>query len=168
MSEFSESYHLKSDNQQEVIELLNRAKVGGYVFPVTNGWVTFVIDGGTYQSVPSLFEANTGLLFHYEYAEDHGWGFGLWAGQSCLSQYSCDWNEDLVIDDSKLNLEQLSQSTGAALDELKELLYPADIDFIFESTPAYAAAERIGLVNFEWLSGDYMDSDERLEGVTRV
>ena len=46
MSEFSESYHLRSERQDDAVELLRRAKLKGYVYPPTSGWVTFLAEQG--------------------------------------------------------------------------------------------------------------------------
>lgn len=45
MSEFSDSYHLRSNNQQDGVDLLRAAGLRGYVFPPENGWVTVVAEG---------------------------------------------------------------------------------------------------------------------------
>jgi hypothetical protein len=42
MSEFSESYHLEADDQQDGLCLLRRANLEGFVFPPQYGWVTII------------------------------------------------------------------------------------------------------------------------------
>ena len=44
MSEFSCSYHLKSESADECVSLIKRADVSGFVFPPRGGWVSFVVD----------------------------------------------------------------------------------------------------------------------------
>ena len=49
MSEFSESYHLRSERADDAIELLRRAKRKGYVYQPINGWITFLAEEGVFE-----------------------------------------------------------------------------------------------------------------------
>ncbi len=44
MSQFSVSFHLKTDNPQEVVDLLKGCGLKGYVFPSVNNWTMFVCE----------------------------------------------------------------------------------------------------------------------------
>ena len=72
MSEFSESFHLRSDCQQNGEDLLRRAGLTGAVFSPVRGWVTVVPESEMYEAVDQMVASNQGLLLHYLYAEDHG------------------------------------------------------------------------------------------------
>lgn len=43
MSEFSESFHLKSDRLEEGVVLLEKVSLKGYVLPPHNNWVSYLI-----------------------------------------------------------------------------------------------------------------------------
>ena len=75
MSEFSESYHLRSDRMEDAVELLQRAKLRGYVYQPVNGWVTFLAQDGVFEPDEKIVAAATKPLLHYVSAEDHGWSF---------------------------------------------------------------------------------------------
>lgn len=77
MSEFSESYLLRSDHAEDAIVLLRRAKVKGFVYQPANGWVTFVSEGGSFEPDQRIIASTQQPLLHYASAEDHGWGFVL-------------------------------------------------------------------------------------------
>ena len=49
MSEFSESYHLRSERAQDAIDILKSAGKKGYVYEPINGWVTFLPEGGVFE-----------------------------------------------------------------------------------------------------------------------
>lgn len=61
MSEFSESYHLRSNNTEDSVQLLKRSGLGGYVFPAQRGWVTMVAGDVSSTSELALIQANHGL-----------------------------------------------------------------------------------------------------------
>ena len=72
MSEFSESYHLRSERADDAIELLRRAKRKGYVYEPVNGWVSFVADDGTFEPDEQIVADARHPLLHFVSAEDHG------------------------------------------------------------------------------------------------
>ncbi len=45
MSEFSDSYHLRTNDPVEAVRLLHRLGRAGAVLPVEGEWVTFLVDG---------------------------------------------------------------------------------------------------------------------------
>lgn len=169
MSEFSESYHLQTTNQEEAIDLLRRSKRKGYVYPASNGWVTFVVEGSEFTPQDRIVEANNGTLVHYVYAEDHQWEFTLFQGREPICSYSCGWNDDdLLVDDEHLNLEALSLLTGQPAEQWEPIFYPTDIEQVLELPSAGQFAEKLGLKHYEWLSFDYVESDGPAEGVVVV
>ena len=101
MSEFSESYHLRGSDINEAAALLRRAGLKGYVFPPSNGWISFVAEQNSFEPDPRVVVKNTGTLLHYVSAEDHGWSFALFEGADLACGYGCNWDEDVQVDDSR-------------------------------------------------------------------
>ena len=161
MSEFSASYHLKTKDRETAIELIKKSENKGYVFEETNGWVTFLIDGSVFDINESVIRCNPGLLVHYIYAEDHGWELRVFNKDEIVFEYKCDWTDEINIEKEIFNLEVIEEmiiNQGNETSNLEDLF---DIDeYDFENPPAYDLAERIGLVNYEWISSDYMSSDD--------
>lgn len=159
MSEFSESFHLKSDNQQDGVELLKKADLTGAVFSPVQGWVTIVPESELFEAVEQMVAANQGLLLHYLYAEDHGWQFGLYKKSKAICQYECGWDPEFAIDDSGVNLTELLPllTEGSHEEYLNEIMHPSGIDSIINDPPAYKFANLVGLEHYEWLSGGYLD-----------
>ncbi|MFC5406450.1 hypothetical protein [Cohnella soli] len=89
MSEFSESYHLHSNDQEEGVSLLKRAGVKGFVYPQENNWVTILPEGDTFQENKKLITSNEGTLVHYIFAEDHCWSIDIFEGANRVFQYEC-------------------------------------------------------------------------------
>jgi len=159
MSEFSESFHLRSNSQQDGEDLLKRAGLKGAVFSPVRGWVTVVPDSELYEAVDQMIAANKGLLLHYLHAEDHGWQFALYKGNKAVCQYECGWDPELAINDSDMNQSVLvpllvEESCERALESI---LHPADLDAVIMDPPAYRFANVVGLEHYEWLSGGYLD-----------
>ena len=162
MSEFSESFHLRSDSQQNGEDLLRRAGLTGAVFSPVRGWVTVVPESEMYEAVDQIVASNQGLLLHYLYAEDHGWQFEVYEGSSTICKYECGWDAELAINDSEMNQSVLvpllvEESCERALESI---LHPADLDAVIMDPPAYRFANVVGLEHYEWLSGGYLDEIE--------
>jgi hypothetical protein len=167
VSEFSNSLHVVSDDQDAGIGLLTRASVAGWVFPPANGWVTVVIDNDDLlPAPPGIIAANDGLLLDYINAEDHGWMFRLFRGRSQLNAYQCSWDGDLEADVSALDIDQFAEVLSAALQRpldrelLRSLFRVASIEDVFGDftggNPGHKLARAVGLEHYEWLSGYYM------------
>jgi hypothetical protein len=111
MSEFSESYHLESNDQQEGVRLLERAELDGFVFLPGNGWVTMVVESEFGETPAPLIAANDGRLLHYLLDEEAGWMFDIYSGVHSASSYQCrwlDWSDHenrIKIKDSLLDLD---------------------------------------------------------------
>src|SRR5437899_2850763 len=109
MSEFSESYHLRSERAEDAIELLRRAKRKGYVYRPVNGWVTFLAEEGVFEPDERIVVAATHPLLHYVSAEDHGWSFTLYDLAKVICSYRCEWDDDIRYDDSSYSRAALQE-----------------------------------------------------------
>jgi hypothetical protein len=177
MSEFSESYHLRSERAEDAIELLKRAKRKGYVYQPVDGWVTFLAEEGVFEPDERIVAAAIQPLLHYVSAEDHGWSFNLFDRTKLISGYRCDWNDDIRVDDSNYSrtalLQVVPSAQGSLLDEFESRLHPKDLDELFEAEPSKLLAQALGLEHYDWLAYDYIardfhDSPENHTDVTEV
>ncbi|MGN7761919.1 hypothetical protein [Paenibacillus sp. 22594] len=161
MSEFSESYHLRSSDREDVVKLLRASGNTGYVFPEANGWITFVIEGSDFDLNQPLLEHNPATLVHYIYAEDHGFEVGVLWKNEVVFEFECDWNDDIEISKYTGNLDVIKELVllqGNSIAGIEEL-FKAESMFS-DITPAYELAERIGLVHYAWLSADYAETND--------
>lgn len=177
MSEFSESYHLRSERAEDAVELLRRVKRRGYVFQPVNGWVTFVAEGGEFEPDERIVGAATHPLLHYVSAEDHGWSFTFFDSAKIVSAYRAEWDRRIRVDDSKYSraaLQKLVPSAQPALlDNFEQHLHPKDFDELYEVEPSKLFAQALGLGHFDWLcfddiADDLLDSPEDHAGVIQV
>lgn len=164
MSEFSESYHLKAESTEAGVELLRLAGLRGFVLPVSNGWVTVLPDGNPFVLNEALVSVNTGTLFYYASAEDHGWSFALYVNDRPVASYICAWEDSIQIH-QPLDIAAFEKTLGPVLsalgdEEVRKILNPSDIEDVFEQTPSYALAKAVGLTNYEWLSFHYLMTDK--------
>lgn len=177
MSEFSESYHLRSERQEDAVELLRRAKLKGYVYQPVNGWVTFLAEQGVFEPDRRIVDAARQSLLHYVSAEDHGWSFALFDGAKVVSGYRCEWDDDIRADDSQYSRAALQNLIpplqSALLDDFEKQLHPTDFDELFEADPSKVFARALGLTHYDWLSYDrlaydFHDSPKEYPGVIEV
>lgn len=158
MSEFSESYHLQSDNAQDAVDLLQRAGEKGHVYPPGAGWVTFVSEGNLFEPNPAIVNANKGTLVHYVNQADYLCWFAIFENSKMTCAYRCEWEEGLHADASEYSRNALSRILDPAksgeLDAFEKALEPSRIDKIFEENPARKFAEFIGLEHFDYVSYD--------------
>jgi len=163
MSEFSESYHLRSECAEDAIELLRCAKRKGYVYPPVNGWVTFVAEEGVFEPDERIVTAASHPLLHYVFAEDHGWSFTLFDRGKVVSGYRADWGDDIRVHDSRYSRAALQQLVPSAqpslLDDFERRLHPKDFDELFASEPSKLLAQALGLGHYDWLDYDYIARD---------
>jgi len=163
MSEFSESYHLRSERADDAIELLRQAKRKGYVYQPVNGWVSFVAENGVFEPDDRIVAAASHPLLHFVSAEDHGWSFALFDRGKVVSAYRCDWENDITVDDSRYSREALQTLVPSAeaslLDELERRMHPTDFDELLQLKPSRLLAQALGLKHFDWLAYDYIASD---------
>ena len=174
MSEFSESYHLRSERAEDGIELLRRSKRKGYVYQPVNGWVSFVADEGVFEPDERIVSSASHPLLHFVSAEDHGWSFTLFDRGKAVCGYSCAWESDITADDSKYSREALEKLVPSAepelLDELERRMHPSDFDEVMEINAPRLLAQALGLEHYEWLAYDYIATDgpDEHPGVTEV
>ncbi|WP_409344410.1 hypothetical protein [Paenibacillus sp. MBLB4367] len=172
MSEFSESYHLKTNRQEAVIHLLKESGNEGYVFEESNGWVTFVTKGKRFKPSPSVVFYNPGLLIHYVYAEDHGWELKIFDKDELVFDYKCDWTDDLTIEKHVYDIDiikDLILEQGNSIENVEDLFDCKSRGGLLDQTsPAYLLAGQIGLSYFEWISVDYLEGRELEDNIVVV
>lgn len=159
MSEFSESFHLKSDRQEEGVALLEKVSLKGYVLPPHNNWVSFVLEEYQYEQLnEDLIKANKGLLVHYTFSEDSDWTISVYKGSQRVMHYSCSWEDGIAINNEELNLDIVKDLAAVEVseEELRDLFYPEDEDALFDSPPAYRIAEILGLRHYSWFGYNYV------------
>ena len=132
MSEFSESYHLRSERIEDAIELLRRAKRKGYFYQPVNGWVTFLAEEGVFDPDGRIVGAASQPLLHCVSAEDHEWSFALFERAKVVCGYRCDWYTNQIrVDDSKYSRAALQYFVPSAKptlpDDLERRVHPNDI-----------------------------------------
>ncbi|WP_020616370.1 hypothetical protein [Paenibacillus daejeonensis] len=169
MSEFSASYHLRTSDRQRAIDLIRNSDHNGFVFPEMNGWVTFIIEGPAFEICESVVSENPGLLVHYSYTQDHGWGLTIFDKDEIISAYSCDWTDALSIEKDELDLYLLREliiKQGNSAEDL-EAVFDL-VGYRGEEPPAYYIAKKLGLPYFQWLSADDIGDGSRYENVVIV
>ena len=163
MSEFSESYHLRSDRAEAAVQLLRRAGRKGYVYQPAGDWVSFVAEEGAFEPDQRIVAAASHPLLHFVSAEDHGWSFALFDQGKVVSAYGCEWENDVTFDDSRYSREALQRFVPSAdpssLDEFERRMHPTDIDELLQGNLSRMLAEALGLEHYEWLSYSYIASD---------
>ncbi|MCQ6563520.1 hypothetical protein [Paenibacillus mendelii] len=160
MSEFSESFHLKTLDQTKAVTLLRDSEMTGYVYGEKQGWVTFVVDYRGANVDEIISELNPGILVHYVYLEDHMWTLKIYNKDELVFDYEADWaGEDLVIEKKLFDLEFLEElvlQQGNSIVGLEQIFDFKDSKINFENQPAYLIAQRMGLTNYEWVSSDIL------------
>jgi hypothetical protein len=183
VSEFSQSYHLIADSEEDAAGLLRRADLPGFVFPPGNGWVTLIPDGDSFgEPLQQLTDANTGTLLWYMNAEDHGWMFTIFQGPAVACSYGCSWEDDLEIRDGALDRELLADIARAtavepdtSIEQISRLLAPESRDHVLAyfmhtdgRNPGHGFAEAIGLEHFHRLSAASLAGGAYEVPLTRV
>ncbi len=155
MSEFSESYHLRTTDKNEGKQLVEELGVSGIVFAETNGWVTVLLEGELNAHIRNVASNFDGVVLHYMYAADHAWMTNLFSKGNPISSFVCAWDPELHIEDEALDVDALSTLLLNAEDEekLEALFSLADLDEIFEINPAYSFAALLGIEHYQWLAG---------------
>jgi hypothetical protein len=164
VSEFSESYHFRSDEPDAVVRRLREARFGGVVFPPRGGWLTFVPYAGG-NSMPMTGGASYRLsraagvpLLWYFYAQDHGWGFKLLRPGQPEMSFESWWDPASSRVATGLELAAFAPLAGGAplVAELDRLIGSADQS---DGRSAFGFAAALGLPAYRWLSPDYVTSD---------
>jgi hypothetical protein len=174
MSNWSESYHLRSDDQAAGVALLQRAGLSGFVYPPANGWVTLFAEGAPFNLNRELVKANEGALLYLWFAEDGGWGFALASGPRVVSAYACRWENGVSVSAGKLRLGALCSELAALglpgdlRDTLEPLLLSVTEENLFSFNAEDPAPQRhefaglLGVTNYEYFTYDALveEADE--------
>lgn len=193
MSQFSVSFHLKTEDPQICVDMINSCGLKGYVFPQVNNWVSFVCEEEDITKNNSIIQANKGLLIYYYYAEDFGWGFSVFKLKKRICRYECMWSgpmldeygefvfdedgellelQDLKVEDADLKMNilfQLLDNDFNKMNYMKELLHPQSIEEAIQNNPSYNFAELLGIENFDWISYEYVSrNSEEFAGIIKV
>ncbi|MCZ8522327.1 MULTISPECIES: hypothetical protein [Paenibacillus] len=169
MSQFSNSFHLKTSDPTKAVTLLNDAQVTGYVYEEHNGWVTFAAEYKGRHIDELLSEYNPGILVHYVYLEDHMWTLTIYNKDELVFHYKADWaGSALLIEKDLFDLEFLEElvlQQGNSTSGLEPIFDFKDSPINAENPPAYLIAQRLGLSHFEYVSPDYLSNldEEQLE-----
>lgn len=158
MSEFSDSFHLRTDDPEDAIELLRRAKVPGFVFPPAFGFVSFVCprDKRFYQQV---LGANLGLLVDYSFAADHGCWVNLYERDVKVGNLSAAFEEERSRFDREAFIDiGLVDPQGA--EAIAEWVREAHDPSKRSRETDHLVAKKLRLPQFSWLSYHYALSDE--------
>jgi hypothetical protein len=157
VSEFSESVHLRTENPYDVVELLKRAKVAGYVFPAHRGWVSFVHSQGTRagdsDNRAKLEEANNkgSVLLFYDYAADHGCWVHIHEGKKPVGRLKASFEQPSSRFD-RATFERLALLSQIGANEIEAWVKRAHIFHERSGNKAYVVAERLGLPRYKWFS----------------
>ncbi|WP_088043250.1 hypothetical protein [Bacillus sp. EAC] len=167
MSEFSESYHLFSNDQKDGIELLKRSFVRGFVYPEKNNWVTIIPSGRKFHVIRRFIKNNKGVLIHLINAEDHGWSLSIYDGIKRTFHFECSWEEDIEINQDEYHRERLVELINSNPHKVKpitplditQIFYVSDFEELIEKNPVTQVANLLRLEHFEWISYDYVQKD---------
>ncbi|MDF2658405.1 MAG: hypothetical protein K0Q94_1196 [Paenibacillus sp.] len=174
MSEFSNSFHLKTFDQAKAVTLLRDAEMTGYVYGEENGWVTFVVEHRGKHADKIISKLNPGILVHHVYLEDHMWALKVYKKDELMFDYEADWaGEGLVIEKRLFDLEfldELVMQQGNSTDGLEQIFDFKDSKISYDNPPAYLIAKKLGLSNFEWISSDNLSSfnDKELQEMSII
>lgn len=166
MSEFSESYHIKTDRPDETIRRLANAGLHGLAFPPAAGWLTFIPYGLSEfpfsgAAAQPILDAVDQPVLWYVYGEDHGWQFALLRPNKDPMGFECWWDPEPSSDDSYLDLaalEKLMPEPGR-VSELNTVLRTMTMAEAFKHPPGPAFAALLGLPAYNWLSEQYARHD---------
>jgi hypothetical protein len=172
MSEFSESYHLFTSNQEDAVKLIRASSLRGFALAPKNGWVSFVLEDGEFAPDQRVTGSNRLGLLHYVNAEDHGWSFEVFDGPQSVCRYRCDWNDEIQPDISDFRPEEVSRLFGseaaAKLALVSPQFTPKTIDELFEHKTAYDFARALALPHYEWFCFDGVADAEGHVGCVEV
>lgn len=163
MSDFSDTYHLRTSRVEDAVALLRRAGIHGFVLPEDGEWVLIVPSGEVFVANQKLIEANHGELIHFMYAEDHGWGFELYSGSEEVLSYGCSWDQVITVerplDYSALIERHPAFGARFTKEQLQRLFEPDSLELLLELSPADACADVFGLKYVHWIRYDQLCAD---------
>ncbi len=162
MSEFSESYHIRTTAPKAVLGRLRQAGFAGLAFPPANGWLTFV-PFPTCRALGRFAQAGQPLsavaeepVLEYQFAEDHGWSLVLYRPGHPLSRLAQAWDPEPAADTSEFDIDGLVEMVAdpAAANAIRGLLATVPAPDV-----ALRFAEALGLPAYRWLSPAYAQND---------
>lgn len=173
MSEFSESYHLRSSDLNQARKLIKATSNPGFIAKSSEEWVSLVPHSAicSFETDPDIIKNNTGVLLHYTNAEDHMFGFRVFSSDRLVSEYECNIN-GLIDDDmsstiTKKNLNCSEIINMFELDisefELMKLLTPKSVSEYFLLADKFMEILRIPPKYFSWVSYDYCEMSQEQE-----
>ena len=169
MSEFSESYHLRTNNKDDGIALLNKMGARGIVFEQTNGWITVLPEGELNSQIGNVSSSFSGVVLHYMYAEDHAWMMNLFSNGLPISRFLCMWDPEFNVQDDSLNVDAFADylQSPDTMQEFEKLFAIDNLEDLFEVNPAYKFADLLGIEHYQWLGGHDLPShaDDILQNV---
>jgi hypothetical protein len=151
LSEFSSSYHIRTENARKTQQRLRQSKISGIVFGPANGWLSFV----PYENLPAYEQRGDGdfalflgqildsTILHYRYGEDHGWTFTLVRPGMPPVNYARWWDPAPGEDRNQLDTNALAPFVSP--DALLPLLRGFDNAAAADREPAYRFAELLKL-----------------------
>ena len=157
MSEFSCSYHLKSENINDCINLVKRAKISGFIFPPKNGWVSFVVDEPDFKFSGKLIETNEGVLLNYINAEDHGWSFDIFDKNNRVCKFECNYNNGKEYSNEKY-IENWDFIFDNNQSKVLNKIFSINKKEPLKNDPNKFAVS-MGLHFYEWVSYEYICND---------
>ncbi|TNE48761.1 MAG: hypothetical protein EP343_15235 [Deltaproteobacteria bacterium] len=151
MSEFSDSYHLRTNDPLEAVRLIHTLGCAGVVLPLVGEWVTFLVEGPTSGPMAELVEANTGRLLHYTHAEDHGTWLRFFSGNNEVTEASCSWETP--------NEREMMLQERQALEEMREAGYPIDEETFLPSEGSLPRKLDLGFSSQTLVEEGFCDRD---------
>jgi len=159
MSEFSESYHIRTNDPAATVRRLRDAKLAGLSFGPANGWLTFVPYGelelyrqfaATGGFARYLNRVLSATVMHYFYAEDYGWGFTFAVDGAVDSGFAQWWSPECTIERDGLDLARIQ--AFAEVNVIAALLENSHSTMAGQEPTAYCFAKLLGLPAYERLS----------------
>jgi len=161
VSEFSQSYHVWTEEPDETLKRIRQAGFAGFAFVPKGGWLTLVpfafakpcLEPGG--ALRTLRNAARQPILEFRFAEDQGWTFALHQLGKPVIAYEQWWDPAPLTDDARLETCDLADMVGAvSAQQLERLL---------ASTPApdnaRKFAELLRLPAYKWISPAYAQAD---------
>lgn len=169
MSCFSSAYYHFGNNQNDVVDIVKKANLNGFVYSPLNNWIMFTAEGEPLTLNPMVVKGNHGILLHMVFAEDHCWGFQAFNDQDKITEYSCTWFDPSTWDETlRYNVddsfEWLFQKINIDISPIRHLLFPTPnaMELIMSNNPAAAFCELLGLRSIEWISYEYIKDNPEI------
>ena len=159
MSEFSSSFHIRTDNPADTEQRLRRGKVSGLVFGPANRWLTFVpyanLQAYHARVDPADFAADLSRIVGLScppLSLRRGPRLDLCSGATAYGRKPVRLLVGSGADGRARWMGPEALSPFARLDAIEPLLQTLDRHATSEKAPAYRFAELMGLPAYKWLS----------------